>query len=124
MKRILILALIAVAAWYAWKNWPTLLRRMPGHDAVVQNQSDRTMTRVRLTVGGQTFVKEELPNDQKVTFTFRVDRDSDFELTWEWKEALGERHWRGGLVPKGPMVQRHGFVVDGDGEVTYRAEPK
>lgn len=124
MKRILFLVLVAFAAWYAWKNWPTLLQRMPGHEAVVVNQTGRTMTRVRVSVAGQTFVKEELPDGQKATWPFRVDQDASFTLTWEWREAMGERNWSGGMVPKGPMVQRHVFLIYGDGEVNYRAEPK
>lgn len=124
MRRIVFLVLIAAAAWYGWKHWPELLRRVPAHEAVVENQSGRTMTRIRVTVGGQTLVREELSDGQKAVLPFRVERDADFDLVWEWREALGERHWRGGMVPRGPMVQRHVFLVDAEGEVAYRAEPK
>ena len=40
-------------------------------------------------------------------------------LRWLWNQ-----HWAGGLVPRGPMVQKHHFTVDGDGAVIYQAEQK
>jgi len=54
----------------------------------------------------------------------KVANDASFQLVWEWKERLGERHWSGGMVPRGPMVQRHIMQIDGDGGVTYTAENK
>jgi hypothetical protein len=124
MKRIFILALLALAAWFAWKNWPTLFERAPSHEAVVENRSGRTMTRIRVEVGGQTLVREELPDGESTAWPFRIDRDSEFQMTWEWREMLGERRWRGGFITRGPLVQRHVMMVDGDGEVIYRPEAK
>jgi hypothetical protein len=124
MKRIIFFLLIVLAAWYGWKRWPDLFRHDPGHEAVVENDSGLTMERVRVTVGGQTFVKEELPNEQRAVFPFRVTNDASFELEWGWKEKMGERRWRGGMVPRGPMVQRHTMQVDGDGGVIYTANAK
>ena len=37
---------------------------------------------------------------------------------------MGEYSWSGGLVPRGPMVQRHIMTVDQDAGVIYRAENK
>jgi hypothetical protein len=124
MKRTIFFLLLVLAAWYGWKRWPDLFRHTPGHEAVVENDSGLTMERVRVSVGGQTFVKEELPNEQRAVFPFKVANDASFQLEWEWKEKMGEMHWRGGMVPRGPMVQRHMMQVDADGGVIYTANAK
>jgi hypothetical protein len=124
MKKLIILILVAVAGWYGWNHRDTLLSKHPSHDAVIVNHSGRGMERIRLTVGGQTLVKETLADDASLTLPFHVTDDSDFELTWQWTNTEIEQHWRGGRVPKGPMVQRHILTVDGDGSVLYQAENK
>ena len=124
MKRFIIFLLLVAAGWYGWKHWQDLVRRSPGHEAVIENMSGMTMVRIRLTVDGQTLVKEELPNEQNAVIPFKVANDASFQLVWEWKERLGERHWSGGMVPRGPMVQRHIMQVDADGGVVYSAQPK
>lgn len=124
MKRFLILALIVFAAWYGWNHRDRLLSRQPRHDAVIVNHSGRGIERVRLTVGNQTLVKEAIPDEGSATMSFGVSDDSDFLLVWQWKGSDAELHWRGGRVPRGPMVQRHTMIIDGDGGVTYQAENK
>ena len=124
MKRLLLLILFAVALWYGWKHRDELFNRRSGHEAVIENASDRELTRVRLSVGGQTFVKESIPDGEKAVFPFRVDADATFELVWRFADASNEQTWKGGMVPKGPMLQRHIMTVDGDGAVLYRAENK
>jgi len=124
MKRLFLLVLLAAALWYAWQHRDDLFHRQPGHEAVVENSSGREMVRVRLSVGDQSFAKESIPENGKVVFPFRVDRDASFELVWEFTGSLGEHTWRGGMVPRGPMLQRHVMTVDGDGAVLYRAENK
>src|SRR5262245_2409181 len=124
MKRFIFLLIFALAAWYGWKRWPDLVTHTPSHEAVIENDTGLTMVRIRLTVDGQTFVKEELPNEQQARIPFKVAHDSSFELNWGWKEKMGERRWRGGMIPRGPMVQRHRMQVDGDGGVIYTASAK
>ena len=124
MKRLIFLALFAVALWYGWQHRSELLERRSGHEAVVENASGREMTRVRLSVGGQTFVKESIPDGGKAVFPFRVDADASFTLVWRFADAMGEQTWSGGMVPKGPMLQRHVMTVDADGAVLYRPENK
>ena len=124
MKRLFIFLLIVFAAWYGWKHYPELLKKHGGHDAVIVNNSGHPMERVRLMVGGQTFVKESLPDNDTASFQFEVANDATFELEWEYSDMLGQKHWSGGMVPKGPMLQRHTFTVDGDGEVLYNATNK
>jgi hypothetical protein len=124
MRRLLILVLIAAAAWFGWKHYGNLFTKGTTHEAVIENRSDRDMARVRLKVGRQTFVKESLPDGELVRFPFRVTEDTSFELTWGWAGASTEQSWSGGYVPRGPMVQRHVMTVDGDGSVLYRPENK
>ena len=124
MNRLIIFLLLVLTAWYGWKKWPDLVRRTPSHEAVVENATGLTMERVRLTVDGQTFVKDVLPNEQRAVFAFKVANDATFGLEWEWKDRLGERRGRGGMVPRGPMVQRHTMSVDDDDGLIYQAEVK
>lgn len=124
MKRLFLLILLALAAWYGWKNYPQLLEKRGGHDAVIENQSGKTMTRVRVMVGGQTLVKEILPDGQTASLPFKVANDASFKMEWEYETVLGQRSWAGGMVPKGPMLQRHILLVQSDDEVIYRAENK
>lgn len=121
MKKLILLVLVVAAAWYGWKRYPEIVNRQPGHTATVINQTGRDMQRVRLVVDGQTFVSETLRNDAETRFEFKVANDSEFELVWQWVDAAGEFRWRGGRVPRGPMVQQHLFTVQGVNEVIYQA---
>lgn len=124
MKKLLLLALVALAGWYGWHHYPEIIHRQPAHEALIVNQTGRPLTRVRLVVDGQTFVRERIEDGAEATFDFRVAHDSDFQLIWEWGDSPGESQWRGGRVPHGPMVQKHTFTIDGDREVIYQAYPK
>ena len=119
MKKLLLLAVVVGLAWFGWKQLPTLLEKRPSHEAVIQNSSGGELTRVRLVVDGQTFVKESLPDGEKAVFAFRVAHDSGFDLTWQWVDRTGERTWNGGLVAVGPIVQRHTMTIDSDAGVLY-----
>jgi hypothetical protein len=120
--RIFVFLLLVVAVWYGWKQYPKLVERRPSHEAVIENQTGSPISRIRVRVGGQTLVQESLPAGERATLPFRVREDSRFELTWEGRD--GERSWSGGMVPAGPMVQRHEFLIDAEGQVLYRAENK
>jgi hypothetical protein len=122
MKKLIIFALIVIAAWQAWKRYPELISRRPSNEAVVENAASDALARVRLSVGGQTFVREELPAGQTAVFRFRVNQDATFELNWEVARRMGEMQWRGGRVSAGPLVARHVMTVQDDGGVIYRAE--
>ena len=124
MKKLLLLIFVGVAAWYGYNNYEDLFSKQPSHEAVVANHTGRTMTRVRLTVDGQTFVKERIGDGTDAKFDFRVANDSNLRLVWEWADAPGQFNWTGGTVPKGPMVQRHHLTVDGGNEVVYQARHK
>jgi hypothetical protein len=124
MKRLLFLVLLVVAIWYGWQHYGDILHKTPGHEAVIENSTGRAMTRVRLTVDGQTFVKETIPDEGKAVIPFRVRNDATFQLVWQPEDSQAELSWSGGMVPRGPMLQRHIMTVDGDGAVLYRAENK
>ncbi|HTO90784.1 MAG TPA: hypothetical protein VMJ70_06590 [Candidatus Sulfotelmatobacter sp.] len=124
MKKFFVFLLVCFAAWYGWKHYPELLKKRGGDEAVIVNNSGHPMERVRLTVDGQTYVKEALPENDKASFEFEVANDATFELEWQYSDAMGVKHWSGGMVPRGPMLQRHTMTVDGDGEVLYQAENK
>lgn len=119
MKKLLFLVFVAAVAWFGWKQLPTLFERRPAHEAVVQNSTGAGLTRVRVVVDGQTFVKETLPDGESAVFPFRVGRDASFELTWQWTDRIGEQSWSGGMVAVGPMVQRHTMTIYGDAGVLY-----
>jgi hypothetical protein len=124
MKKLLFLVLVAVAAWYGWHHYGDVLYKRPSHEAVVENRAGHEMTRVRLSVDGQTFVKESIPDGADAVFPFRVSRDASFQLVWQWGDGPAEQTWSGGMVPRGPMLQRHILSVDTEGAVLYRAENK
>ncbi len=124
MKNLLLLALVVAVAWFGWKQLPGLFEKRPAHEAVVQNSTGSTLTRIRLTVDGQTFVKETLPDGESAVFPFRVGRDASFDLTWQWADRTAENRWSGGMVPVGPMIQRHTMTIDADAGVVYNPSAK
>ena len=83
MKRLLLLILIAFAAWYGFKHYKGLLEHAPSHEAVIENHASTGLERVRLVVDGQSFVKETIASGDKAVFPFRVNNDATFELTWQ-----------------------------------------
>jgi len=121
MKRLLILVIVALVAWYGWNHRAVLTTKTPRHQAVIKNASGETLTRIRLTVGGQTHVKEELANGESATFSFAVNEDSKFELAWEYAANPNEGRWSGGGVTKGPMVARHQITIRPDRGVVYES---
>lgn len=124
MKKLIVLILIALAAWYGWKHYPELLKHRGTHEVVIENSSGKTMERIRIEVDGQTLVKESLPDGQSATIPFSVQNDASFKMEWEYDSVMGMHSWSGGMVPKGPMLQRHIMTVDADDAVMYRAENK
>ena len=124
MRRILILVLVALAGWYAWGHWRALTEHRPKHEAILENHSGRTMERVRISVGGQTFVRESVADGTEETIPFLVNEDASFTLEWKWPGQDFDQHWSGGFVPRGPMVQKHHLYVDNEGSVVYQAEQK
>ena len=117
MKRLLLIALVAAAAWYGWKHHDEL--RLHGtHEIVVVNHSGRAVERVRIAVAGQEFAVEALePNASKV-LPMRSEQDGEFVLFWNVRGVEGDKHWSGGGFTHGPVLMRHRLeFVDGNGVV-------
>ena len=124
MKGFLMLLLLALAIWVGWKKWPEIVNNRPGHDLVVVNETGQGLERIRVRIDGQTLVRESLPDGQSVTFQFKVQSEASFDLEAEWANKPGLIRWQGGLVPPGPMLQRHIIRFDPDGEIIYLTENK
>jgi len=120
MKKLIVLIVVAFVAWYGWNHRQDLFQRKTTHEAVIENHTGAPIQRIRLKVDGQTLVKETLADGESATLPFRVNHDSAFELVWTAR--AGDRSWTGGMVPAGPMAQRHIFAIGEEGDVMYRAE--
>jgi hypothetical protein len=123
MKKLLLLALLGIALWQAWKHYPELTHPAPHHEAVIRNHSKESLEKVRLSVGGQTFVRDVLERGEATVFPFRVTNDATFTLLWQTPTQPDDQAWSGGRVPAGPMVQRYTITVEVRG-VTYQVEDK
>lgn len=119
MKRLVIFLLFVLAAWYGYHHYREIFEKVPKNEAVVHNNSGETLTRVRLTVGGQTFVREEMAADERVTFSFALKQDSKFKLDWLYAAKINEGHWTGGGATAGPKVSRYVFTVQPDADVSF-----
>ncbi len=122
MKRLIILAVLAFAGWYGWNHYEQVFSPQPRHFAVIRNDSGEKIVRLRLTVGGHTYVKEELADGQTATFPFVVDGDSQFNLVWEYDANMLTGNWTGGLVAKGPLVGRHVMTIREGRGVVYTTQ--
>jgi hypothetical protein len=119
MKRLIVLAVLVFAGWYGYKHYNEVLHPRPRHIAEIVNDTGRKLVRVRLTVGGQTFVKEEMEKGVTADFPFTVDADSQFDLVWEYDTSTNVGHWAGGLVAPGPVVGKHTMTIRDDGGVVF-----
>ena len=123
MKRLLFLAAIAAVAWYGWQHRTGLFAGTTDSEAVIFNSGTHAMLRVRLTVDGQTYVREVIEPESRVTLPFPVTRVSDFRLRWEWRGLLGMHEWRGGEVLPGPPRSRCTIQVFDDNGATCSCVP-
>jgi hypothetical protein len=123
VKKLFFLALIAAAAWYGWHHYRDILDKSPSNKAIIVNTTGHEMTRVRLSAGSQSIgVKESIPDNGRAEFPFKVDTDAAFTLVWQYSDRQGERHWTGGTVTRGPVVQKCTFTVDADDQVIFLPE--
>ena len=123
MKRLLILIIVAATAWYGWHHYRELLHRAPRHEAVIKNNSGETVTRIRLIVAGQTFVKDELKDGESATYSFGVNDDSKITMEWEYAANTLDGRWSGGTITKGPLVMRHTLTIRPERGLVYESSP-
>jgi hypothetical protein len=123
MKKLLVLAVFAAAAWYGWKNRETLLHPVPTDEAVVVNATDMGIVRVRVTVDGQTMVREVIDAGASAVLPFHLTHDSDFQVEWQWQRREGKVKWRGGLVTADGPPSRTTLTASTDGTVMVTSAP-
>jgi hypothetical protein len=118
------LILVGVAIWYGYHHYTDFTKSKAHSEVRIVNSSEHGMERIRVAVNGQKLVCERLANGETRTLEFEASGIGELEMYWEWTDALGERHWRGGMTPAGPFAQRHIIQVDPEGEIVYKAEVK
>ena len=117
MKRLLLFALLAAAAWYGWKHHDQL-RQRGTHRIVAVNHSGHALERLRIQVAGQAFAIESLEPGATTELGLRSEQDGAFDVLWNVRGIDGEKHWTGGSFNHGPVLMRHRLeFVDGDGVV-------
>jgi len=124
MKRLLLLAVLAVIVWYGWHHLGDLKSKSL-HDAVLVNHSGHTIERIRVKIGPETLVRESLADGESATMTFKGDQDAAFEIVYQPKVTNGaERHWSGGAFTHGPVQSRHTFEFVADDAVIWTSALK
>jgi len=123
MKRLLFLAIVGAVAWYGWQNRGAVFGGSADSEVVLVNAGIRAMQRVRLTVDGETYVREVIEPDARAHLPVRVTRVSDFRLVWEWRGLEASRDWQGGQVTPGPPRSRCTIQVFDDNEATVTCVP-
>jgi hypothetical protein len=117
MKRLLLLALIAAAAWYGWKNHDAW-RANGAHELVAVNRSGRAIERIRINIGDQAFAIESVEDGATYKLPLRCEHDGMFRIVWDVRGRDGEKHWEGGSFNHGPLLMRHRFeFTTGDGVI-------
>ncbi len=123
MKRLFLLAIVAAALWWGYqRNWD--FSREAGNGAVLSNRSGQTLERVRLTIGGETLVREVLEPDARAELTFHSKRDGAFRLVWHVRGQVGEKSWSGGHLIGGPTASVHHFEFDSQHGVIWHARER
>ena len=123
MKKLILLGIIAAAAWWGYqRNWD--FSQADANEAVLVNRSGRVLERIRLTIGGETLVREVLEDGERSTLTFRNQREGAFKLVWSARGQMGERSWSGGHLIGGPTASTHTFEFDSENGVVWHAAAK
>lgn len=123
MKRLLFLAIVAAVAWYGWQHRSGLFGGTTDSEVILVNSGTRQILRLRVTVDGQTQVREALDPEARVTMRFKVTRVSDFRLQWNWASLEGVPQWRGGEISPAPPRSRCTLEIFDDNEVAVACKP-
>lgn len=124
MKRWILLALFAALAWYGWKHYGDL-RGAPANEAVIHNESGRTIDRLRVSIGDREYpAYDSLGDGASVTQRFPLaSHDGAFHLRWLPRGRDVDLDWSGGVVTAGPVPMRHDLVIADDGGVVWSSRP-
>lgn len=123
MKRLLVLAILAAALWWGYqRNWD--FSSATANDAVLINRTGKVLERIRVTIGGETVVRELLEVDETASLQFRNQREGAFRVVWHVRGQMGEKNWSGGHLIGGPTASRHTFEFDSENGVVWHAEAK
>lgn len=122
MTRLIVLLLLAVAAWQAYIHYPSLFERNPQNEVVIRNEGDLAIDRLRLVVGGETHVREVLVPGASVTFKLDDTREVRLKLVWFGEKKSLESEWTGPtLLPDG-KAERHTLSVRDNGRVSHQSQ--
>ena len=121
MKRLLLLALVAFAAWYGWNHYAEL-RRGGASEVVVVNHSGQAIERLRIRVADQVVVVETLENGAQAKQSLRCERDGAFSLLWQVRGSMGDHTWTGGQFVHGPIGASHRFEFHEQDGVIWSSE--
>lgn len=124
MKNLIILALIAFAAWYGYKHYAEF-RGKGQNEILVTNQASRDVVRLRIQIGERTEVIDTLKVGATEKRSFPPPpADGTFKLTWNYMGFDSEPSWSGGVVAAGPMLMSHHFLMQDGGDVIWSSEPR
>lgn len=124
MKRFLMFAVVAAAAWYGWKHYQDL-KPAAANEVVIENQAGRTLGRVRLSIGETEYpAYDSLYDGKSVTQKFPLaTNDGQFHLHWVLQSQAAEPEWSGGQVTSGPVKMRHRLQIERDMTVVWSSAP-
>ncbi len=124
MKRWILLALIVALAWYGWKHYGEL-RGTPANEAVIRNETGRTIERLRVSIGDREYpAYDSLADGASVTQRFPLaSHDGTFHLRWLPRGRDVDLDWSGGVVTAGPVPMHHEMVLGDDGGVVWSSRP-
>lgn len=120
MFRLVLLVLLGFAAWQARIHYPTLLDHKRSQELVVENRSDVPLERLRIRVGGRTYVREVIAPGDRTTFSFDVPRESRFEVQWIWADRASDYSATVGRATE-HQVARHTIRIAREHEVFHDA---
>lgn len=122
MTRLIIILLVALAAWQASIHYHTLFESRATNEIVVRNEGSNSVNRLRVIAGSQTFVREVLGPGQSATFKANASHKYRLRLVWYGQYHQNETTWKGPEIDSGLRTERHILYIYDDGHVTHSSE--
>jgi len=120
-RRGIVLALVLLLAgllWAGWERFQTGWERFQNR-LFVENRSGQPITMLKITVGGETSVFQEVLDGAKSSASFRIASDDHFAvngLLADGTKVSGEL----GYVTNGMSGERAFFVIHPEGKIEFR----